>query len=833
MSKQAGLGATVAALSSLGVALLAQASGAGAATRHAASAMTHYSFASSSLVGGGFENVIAADPRHNGVVISGSDVAGLQRSRDYGKTWLAAQSGSITQAYHPVTAIAFDPKSPNDVYAATDGGVAESTNDGMSWSPLPAGPDFNGSNLSNPSVTPSAERCVGHLLAVDDTTVPHRIYAASYNEGVWMYDGSTWTVVVQQAQLGGAFCNTSLAWGPGGTLDVATWGAGVFTIHNPNGGATVQAVSGAPAVVQELVGLGDGDVWGAAYDTGVGIITGSVWVLRLASGGERYMSIDGYVTGGADVVIAGSDHSLPVSGQPGLHTVLHETTNSGSSWTSLPVSTAQVSSELLGPQTGNSWWHASYQPARLSSLTMVPSSITIEHERTGDDLWVAGYGGNWRLLAAEGQSTFYPSDAGLGSTVNRQIAIDPSSIGQPRSSQRIYLGDTDWGMFSSADGFSTQQGITDDQFTSGGTVGYDTVVDGAMSPPVVYAGVGNRDSNTQGDVVSAAVPAVSSTAFQSLGLAAATGGGRPLALGVVDTSGTPTLVVAVEASGMWTRVGSGPWTRDASLFTTDQPPTAAIATGSGPQTSTVYAYDRTVGIYRSLDAGTPGSWTLIWTHPSLAAVPFLMVDSADPTRLWVSASGGVYRLDGAASTMFGSVLPIVPGVTSGLGELDGHVFTTELVNGTGLELQVSDATGASFADLGNSELSGTLATASSIVVAGDGAVYIATVGSGVIVGTPVDATTTSLASTPDPSTYGERVTFTATVTAADGGDTPAGLVVFWNGTRKLGTATLDASGHGTFSSSRLKKGSHSIVAKYLGDSVDTPSNSSAIVQTVT
>ena len=515
---------------------------------------------------------------------------------------------------------------------------------------------------------------------------------------------------------------------------MATWGAGVFTIHNPSSGApTVQAVPGAPVIVQELAGLGDGDVWGAAYDTGVGVITASGWATKLVSGGERYMSIDGYVSGGVDTVIAGSDNSQPVSGQPGLHAVLHETANSGATWTSLPQSNAQVS-KLLGPQE-STWWHASYAPALLGSQTMVPSSIALEHERGGDDLWVAGYGGNWRLLGAEGQSIFYPSDDGLGSTVNHQIALDPTTSGQSRSGQRVYLGDTDWGMFSSADGFSTQQGISDDQFIGGGTDAYDTVVDGAVSPPVVYAGVGNRDSNTQGDVMSAAAPATASTSFQSLGLATATGGGRPLALGVVDTGGTPTVIVAVEASGLWTRVGSGAWTRDTSLFATDEPPVAAIATGSGAQAGTVYAYDRTIGVYRSLDAGAPGSWTLIWKHASLAAVPFLMVDGADPTRLWVSAVGGLYRLDGAASSTFASLSPVIAGTTAGLGELGSQVFTTQ-VAGANLELEVSDASGANFGTLG--EMDGMPANASSIAVAGDGTVYIATTGWGVIVGTPVE-----------------------------------------------------------------------------------------------
>ena len=830
-----------AALSGLALALVALAPSSAAA---ATSPITDYTFAQSSLAGGGFENVIAADPQNNGVVISGSDVGGLDRSTDSGVHWVADENGTIDQTYHTVAAIAFDPGTPDAVYAATDGGVAESTDDGVTWAPVPSSPppppafNFNGTNTSNPPGAYSSERCVGNLLAIDDTTTPHDVYAASFDDGVWMYNGTAWTQVVQQSQLGNAFCLTSLAWAPGATLDVATWGAGVFTIGNLSGTATVQAVAGAPTVVQELVGLSDGDVWGAGYSTGVGEITSSGWTTKpVPVSGGNFMSIAGYVNGSADVVIAGSDDLPGLEKGSGSPVNLYETTNSGASWTPLATSSSTVGNELLGPQTGDVWWHSTYTPAMLYSRSMVPSSLVIEHETSGDDIWVAGYGGNWRFLGAEGQQYFYPSDYGIGSTVNHQLALDPTTSADPRSTQRVYLGDTDWGIISSADGFGTQQGITDVQFASGSTDTFDTVVDGAVSPPTVYVGVGNRDSNTQGgDLLSAQAPATSEGAFHSLGLGAETGYRRPLAVGVVDTSGTPTLIVAVSDSGMWTRVSTGQWTQDTSLFAEVQQSTSEVA-AIATQGSAVYAYDPTVGVYRSLDAGALNSWTLIWKHPSVAAVPSLLVDSSAVTpRLWISANGGLYEIDNpATATVTGDsgLSPVIAGTTFGLAELNGQVFTTELVSGTGLELQVSDPTGANFTNLGNDQLSGTLADASSLAVANDGTVYIATTGSGLMVGTPVDPTATSLSATPSQSKPGQRVTFTATVTVLAGGDTPAGLVVYWNGTKKLGSATLNASGKATFSTSTLKKGTYSIVAKYQGDANDDASSSTALIHKVT
>ncbi len=75
------------------------------------------------------------------------------------------------------------------------------------------------------------------------------------------------------------------------------------------------------------------------------------------------------------------------------------------------------------------------------------------------------------------------------------------------------------------------------------------------------------------------------------------------------------------------------------------------------------------------------------------------------------------------------------------------------------------------------------------------------------------ATTTTVTSSPNPSNVGETVTFTATVSSSSG--TPAGTVVFKNGTTKIGQATL-SSGVATFATSKLPEGKLKIVAEYAG-----------------
>jgi len=94
------------------------------------------------------------------------------------------------------------------------------------------------------------------------------------------------------------------------------------------------------------------------------------------------------------------------------------------------------------------------------------------------------------------------------------------------------------------------------------------------------------------------------------------------------------------------------------------------------------------------------------------------------------------------------------------------------------------------------------------------------------------ATTTSLSSSVNPSSYGQAVTFTASVLPSSGGSV-SGSVKFWDGTVQIGSAVL-SSGIATFTTSAtaLNGGSHSITASYSGDTNFTGSNSSLLSQTV-
>jgi hypothetical protein len=99
---------------------------------------------------------------------------------------------------------------------------------------------------------------------------------------------------------------------------------------------------------------------------------------------------------------------------------------------------------------------------------------------------------------------------------------------------------------------------------------------------------------------------------------------------------------------------------------------------------------------------------------------------------------------------------------------------------------------------------------------------------------PLLQTTTDLTSSPNPSTFGQSVTFTATVTPRSGTGTPTGTVTFEDGTTTIGIGTLNASGQATLTTSSLTTGVHRITAVYSGDATFKSSTSSPpLRQTVT
>jgi hypothetical protein len=95
---------------------------------------------------------------------------------------------------------------------------------------------------------------------------------------------------------------------------------------------------------------------------------------------------------------------------------------------------------------------------------------------------------------------------------------------------------------------------------------------------------------------------------------------------------------------------------------------------------------------------------------------------------------------------------------------------------------------------------------------------------------PVCADSASLVSSPNPSTFNQNVTFTATVS---GGVTPAtGTMQFQEGATTLGSATV-SNGTASFSTSSLSVGTHNVFAVYSGDAGHAGNTTNTVAQVVT
>jgi hypothetical protein len=92
-------------------------------------------------------------------------------------------------------------------------------------------------------------------------------------------------------------------------------------------------------------------------------------------------------------------------------------------------------------------------------------------------------------------------------------------------------------------------------------------------------------------------------------------------------------------------------------------------------------------------------------------------------------------------------------------------------------------------------------------------------------------TTTTLSSAPNPSIYGQAVTFTAVVTSSQGAPPDGETITFMKGTKVLGTGAL-SGGSASFTTSTLSAGTDYIKAVYAGDSNFLGSTSKAVKQVV-
>ena len=159
----------------------------------------------------------------------------------------------------------------------------------------------------------------------------------------------------------------------------------------------------------------------------------------------------------------------------------------------------------------------------------------------------------------------------------------------------------------------------------------------------------------------------------------------------------------------------------------------------------------------------------------------------------------------------------------------GYVGTVHFTASDGSATLPADFT-FTLANNGTAAFSATLRTIGNQTVTATDTVTASITGTSSTINVGQKATSnTTLASSQNPSSFGQSVTFTATVT---GGGVPTGAVTFKDGATVLGTGSLNAGAQATFAIASLSIGTHSITAAYSGDVINLASTSAALAQAV-
>ncbi|MDA8280428.1 MAG: Ig-like domain repeat protein, partial [Actinomycetota bacterium] len=417
----------------------------------------------------------------------------------------------------------------------------------------------------------------------------------------------------------------------------------------------------------------------------------------------------------------------------------------------------------------------------------------------------------------------------------------------------------------------------DNPAVSGDTVTFTATVTGGAGTPTGTVTFSTVDQNGMSTTICASKPLAAGSAtcddtYSSAGATAVRAAYAPDATSGSDAPSSTTLAEdvytsasAVPPTSSTTHLtSSGPATTGGTVtFTATVTPSSGSTTPTGTVTFTAYAADGTSTQLCSTDASTTldatgtatcavsslaaGSYAVTANYPGDANVAASSATIAQAVTVASKAQTqtAVALTTGADPSTVGDALTFTATVTGGSSPSGTVTFSATDSSGTATPL----CSGASSAPLGargtaTCAVSNALPAGSYVVTAtysGDGANAgsSGTVAQAVTVASKAQTqTAVALTTGADPSTVGDALTFTATVT---GGSSPSGTVTF-SATDASGTATplcsgassttLGARGTAMCAVSMLGAGSYVITATYSGDGANAGS-SGTVAQAVT
>lgn len=515
-------------------------------------------------------------------------------------------------------------------------------------------------------------------------------------------------------------------------------------------------------------------------------------------------------TGFTPVTGAGGTGTLSYSISPTLPPGLSMASSSGSI-TGLPTATTATTTYTVTVTDSNSATAtATFQltvNGPVTATQTVPSKSLTAGTAATSFTPVTGGGGTTPL--AYSISPTLPTGLTLSSTTGA-VTGTPSAA-SPTTTYTVTVTDANSATATNTFSLTVNGGVTATQAIATKTL----ITNNAAAPFTPVTGGGGTVPLTYS--ISPALPAGLSLASATGAISGTPSSASPLTTYTVTVTdangatGTATFQLAVYDAASVTGItpNSGSTGGGTSVTITGTGFLGATAVKFGATNAASFVVNSTTQITAVSPAGSPGAVSLVVTAPGgtgSATYTYVNLLGLVSTPSSTTQVGQPYSQTNVAS---GGTSPFTYTITSGaLPPGTSLNASTGLVSGT-------PSGGGNFSyTIKVTDSSPTVQTATQTV---SGAITTA-------------ASVTTVTSSVNPSTVGQPVTFSATVTASGAG-TPTGSVTFKDGNTPIGSGVL-SGGVATFTTAALTLGSHSITATYAGSGSYGASTSQAFQQTV-